>query len=181
MPDNSYPATAQECLHPNAKFRPAVLRAVRTFRRAKPWRGTQQERIIKFAHLHQQLCQIYRLPVELRFSIGAAESDSGHSHYSPAARQIVLSGRLSVITYLHEFAHARFGRSERKAVTWSLNLFRRTFPRSFARLQFEGHVARRAGERLPGLQLVTEPATPQPAIAAQRARSRRSRRRRRAE
>ena len=142
MPDNSYPATAQECLDPNAKFRPEVLRAVRAFRRAKPWRGTQQERIIKFARLHQQLCQIYRLPVELRFAIGDVESDSGHSHFNRAARKIVLSGRLSVITYLHEFAHARFGPSERKAVTWSLNLFRRTFPRSFARLQFEGHMAR---------------------------------------
>ena len=43
-----------------------------------------------------------------------------------------------MLTYLHEFAHAR-GYDERGACRWSLNLFRRCFPRSFARCRPVGH------------------------------------------
>ena len=49
--------------------------------------------------------------------------------------------RLSVVTYLHEFAHA-MGRDERGACRWSLNLFRRVFPEQFARLRTDGHTVR---------------------------------------
>ena len=45
---------------------------------------------------------------------------------------------LSVLAYLHEFAHAR-GADERQACHWSINLFRRCFPRSFARCRAVGH------------------------------------------
>jgi hypothetical protein len=51
-------------------------------------------------------------------------------------------GRLSVVTYLHEFAHA-LGRDERGACRWSINLFRRVFPEQFARLAASGHTLRR--------------------------------------
>lgn len=59
----------------------------------------------------------------------------------PAAHVIVLRGRLSVITLLHEVAHLLHGPSERVAVAWSLAAFRATFPRSFSRLTFSGHMA----------------------------------------
>ena len=72
--------------------------------------------------------------------------------YTPATHEIRLIGKLSVVTYLHEFAHAR-GADERQAVAWSVNLFARLFPRSFARLDQHGHTLviqrgrRRAGQR----------------------------------
>ena len=47
-------------------------------------------------------------------------------------------GRLSVVTFLHEFGHA-LGYGERGACRWSINLFRRCFPRSFARCRQAGH------------------------------------------
>jgi hypothetical protein len=50
---------------------------------------------------------------------------------------LVLTGH-SVVTYLHEFAHA-LGRNERGACRWSLNLFCRVFPREFARCAQRGH------------------------------------------
>jgi hypothetical protein len=64
---------------------------------------------------------------------------SGDSGYSPALHRIALRGKLSVVTFLHEFGHAR-GFGERQACRWSLNLFRRCFPRSFARCTACGHV-----------------------------------------
>jgi hypothetical protein len=42
------------------------------------------------------------------------------------------------VTFLHEFAHAR-GFDERQACRWSINLFRRCFPRSFASCRQVGH------------------------------------------
>jgi hypothetical protein len=39
---------------------------------------------------------------------------------------------------LHEFAHAR-GADERQACRWSINLFKKCFPRSFARCRVIGH------------------------------------------
>jgi hypothetical protein len=54
---------------------------------------------------------------------------------------ITMRGRLSVVTYLHEFAHA-LGHGERGACRWSLNLFRRVFPAQFARLGTCGHTLR---------------------------------------
>jgi hypothetical protein len=59
--------------------------------------------------------------------------------HTPILDLIALVGKLSVVTYLHELAHAR-GYDERQAVKWSVNLFRKVFPRSFARCQQEGHL-----------------------------------------
>ena len=73
-------------------------------------------------------------------------ADSGSSCYSPATDTIILRGRLSVVSFLHEWGHHLFGRSEYKASGWSLNLFRRIFPRSWARLRFDGHMVRRSEE-----------------------------------
>jgi hypothetical protein len=54
-----------------------------------------------------------------------------------------LRGKLSVVSYLHEAAHAFFGRSERRACKWSVNLFKRTFPVLFSRCAQDGHTLRR--------------------------------------
>jgi hypothetical protein len=133
----NYPATVREVLDPDRKYRPAALRAVRALRCAGAWRGTLAERQRNVARLHRRLCRAYRLRVGLVFVNGAGSS--GGSSYSPKDRTIRLRGRLSVVTYLHEFAHAR-GYDERRACAWSINLFARCFPRSFARCRQVGHM-----------------------------------------
>lgn len=81
--------------------------------------------------------------------------------YMPGSGMINLTPRLSVVSFLHEFAHhldrCRRGRTgggggERFACRWSINMFRRCFPRSFARCIPDGHTLRR-------------PATPSPKAA----------------
>lgn len=132
MPRANYPRTVAEVLDVNRKYKPDVLRAVRTFRRSRPWRGTVAERREKLAALHRTLCAAYGLTVALRFC-------HGPDCFIPATSEIRLS-KPSVVTYLHEFAHAAFGSCERTACGWSINLFRRVFPRSFARCRQAGHM-----------------------------------------
>ena len=141
----TYPQTVAEVLDPPVRFRDATVMAVRQFAMSRPWRGTVEERKAKFLRLHRRLCAIYGKTTRLRFGPLDGEC-SGGSCYSPHDDLIELSGKLSVTTYLHEFAHA-LGRGERGACRWSINLFRRCFPRSFGRCRSDGHMLRRAGDR----------------------------------
>lgn len=137
----NYPRTVAELLDDTMTFRPAALRALRAFRRQKPWQGTLAQRRAKFRRLNRALAAAYGLPVP-RLILPSSETDRvANGCYSPSAGggTIQLVGKLSVVTYLHEFGHAR-GYDERQAVRWSANLFRRVFPRSFARLRHDGHM-----------------------------------------
>jgi hypothetical protein len=136
-----YPATVTEVLDPPVRFRAAVVTVVKRFAQSKPYVGTPEERRGKFRSLHRDLCLVYRKRTRLVFGV-LDGSDSGSSFYRPATDEITLNGRLSVVTMLHEFAHA-LGRDERGAVRWSASLFRASFPRSFARCVQDGHVLRR--------------------------------------
>lgn len=147
----NYPASIDEILRPNKKYRREVVRAVLDFKRTRPWRGTLEERKVKFVRLHQTLCQIYAKSTALVFGPLDAES-SGNSHYFPPEDKITLVGKLSFITYLHEFAHA-LDKGERGACIWSVNLFVKCFPRQFARCRAEGHML---------ISLGTLPGTSQP-------------------
>lgn len=141
MPD--YPQSVSEVIDLTAKYRPAVLAAVRRFAASKPYRGTLEERRAKFATLNRELAAAYDVEPPILVFEGDGTGDSGASCYSPATRTITMRGRLSMISLTHEWSHFRHGRSERKACHWSLNLFRRCFPTSWQRLRFEGHMVRR--------------------------------------
>ena len=133
-----YPATVVEILDDSMTFLPATLRAVRAFKKSRPWTGTIDERKEKFRQLNRDLAVAYGV-AEPELIFGDLDgSTSGASHYIPSAHRIVLVGRLSVVTCLHEIAHAR-GMGEHDACRWSVNLFRQVFPRQFARLIQRGH------------------------------------------
>ena len=139
---SDYPATVAEILDDSLTFNPDALRAVKAFARSKPWRGTVEERQLKFRELNTALSLAYQIPEPTLVFAGFGAGDSCDSSYRPATNTITLTG-LSVVTLLHEHAHAR-GMGERGATRWSVNIFRRCFPRSFARCRQEGHMLRRA-------------------------------------
>lgn len=143
MTFRNYPQTVAEVLDDQMTFRPAVLRAVRAFAKSKPWRGTLEEQRQKIRGLYAALAAAYGLPMPKLVFGGNDEGDSGRSCCIPSMGTVILRGRTSAITALHEFGHI-LGKDERGACKWSLNLFRRCFPRSWRRLIFVGHVARRA-------------------------------------
>lgn len=138
--ESSYPASVVEVLDDNMKFRPGVLAAVYCFKRSKPYRGTLDERKLKFEAFHRELCGIFGRQTLLTFGV-IDGSFSGDSSYCRGTDTIALRGKLSVVTYLHEFAHA-LGRDERGACRWSINLFWRVFPRLFNRCFQQGHTLR---------------------------------------
>lgn len=92
--------------------------------------------------LVEKLADAYGLPRPiLKMRNITTDGDSGSSSYQPATNTITMRGKLSIITLLHEFAHAR-GYDERKAVAWSVSLFARVYPKQYARLIHEGHTLR---------------------------------------
>lgn len=126
-----YPATVAEVLDDRITYRPQALAAVRRLARAKPWRGTPTERFAKLQACLRELAAAYGIDCP-RLMIGSVDC------YVPAANLIQLTPGLSVVTLLHEFGHAR-GFDERQTCRWSINLFRRCFPRSFAACRQDGH------------------------------------------
>ena len=136
---NDYPETVIEVMDEAMRFKPATLRAVRAFASSKPWSGSIEKRKEKFAKVNFDLAAAYGAPKpELRFEQMDGTCSSS-SYYLSMAHRIVLSGKLSVVTYLHEFAHA-LGKDEADACRWSINLFRQCFPRQFSRLIHRGHM-----------------------------------------
>jgi hypothetical protein len=106
------------------KFCKDTLNAINEFKTMKPWRGTIRERRSKLVYLHRHLCEIYGIDIGITFDIAVKKNV-----YLPDENLIVLKS-CSVLAFLHEFAHAR-GRDEKGANRWSLNLFKRCFPKSF--------------------------------------------------
>jgi len=142
MSESDYPRSVVEVLDQSMTFNPLALRAVQSFAQSHAWRGTIDERHQKFRRLHDDLCRIYGLDPQPRLIIGNETlSCSGNSCFIPAMNTIILRGRLSVVTYLHEVGHAR-GMNERRAARSSINLFRRCFPKSWSRVTFDGHMIR---------------------------------------
>ncbi|GMT43050.1 MAG: hypothetical protein IEMM0002_1461 [bacterium] len=139
----NYPDSVLEILDDEMKFKKGTVRALKNFRRfirKNRLRGYNDPRIIlqRFyasKRLIEILSIIYRIPVpDVRLGkVSGEPASSGSSCYIPANHTIVLSGKLSVITLLHEFAHAR-GRNEREAVRFSVNLFKKVYPKQFNKL-----------------------------------------------
>jgi hypothetical protein len=75
--------------------------------------------------------------------------DSGTSYYDHDAHEIVMQGKLSIITFLHEIGHAVYGYDEHMARVWSINLFKKVYPKAFARLEVhDGFVLRMRDDRV---------------------------------
>ena len=121
------------------KYKRETIKAMKKFKAANPWKGTVDERFEKFTALCDELKVIYTLPgLELDAHIQRPYSTSVSSCYCPSEKLILLSGRFSVITFLHEFAHA-MDKNEFGATRWSVNLFRKIFHEKMDALKSNGH------------------------------------------
>lgn len=130
-----YPASLDEVIR-DVTYRNETLVALRRFKRAAPWQGDLVARMIKFRKLHDELCFIYGIDYELCFDPSVVNNESSsQSNCNFVTRTITLHGKLSVLTFLHEWGHVLKGRSERLACIWSVNLFRKIFPDNFDRLR----------------------------------------------
>jgi len=128
------------------RFSAGCMAAIRAFRSQKPWRGTLEERQAKVITLHAALCDAYGIePVPpLRFiAMGEIGPDqqgtAGLINQPDGTRTLGVAGRLSVTSYLWGFARLR-GLDAEESFRWSLSLFARVFPRSFAACHFVGPI-----------------------------------------
>jgi hypothetical protein len=141
MNDNDYPKTVAEVIDDSMRFKPAVLAAARAFKASHPWQGSLDELHQKFRTLYADLSSAYGIdPPRLVFGNDHV-SDSGRSAYLPKLRTVILRGRPSVVTALHEYRHF-LGGNERQACKWSVNLFKRVWPHQFRRCMPDGHMLR---------------------------------------
>lgn len=145
MANSAYPESVIEVLDDRMIFRPGTLQAMHRLAQSGPWRGSLRQRRSKCERLLRDLSEVYRIvPPSLVFG-HLDGSHSGSSYYDRSAHRIVIRGRLSVVTLLHEFAHAR-KMDEQSACKWSINLFRQSFPDRYARLLHCGHMLLRPGD-----------------------------------
>jgi len=151
MPHSNYPQCVLEVVDDQMTYRPEVIHVVRRFAQRQPWRGTVEDREAKFEQLNRDLAVAYGIAMPALNFKCIDGSSSGSSHYIPTQHRIVLVGKLSVVTYLHEFAHA-LGMDERGACQWSINLFKRCFPQQYGRLVHVGHMLIRPADVASGLR-----------------------------
>lgn len=140
---DSRDTTLADVLSPAIRYRRSTIAVVTRLAASRPWRGSVSERCQKFRLAHAELCVIYRRHTALRFAT-IDDTCSGLSYFSPARDEIVMRGRLSVVTFLHEWGHRLNGRSERRARRWSIQLFKRCFPAAFAVAKWDGRMLRAA-------------------------------------
>lgn len=117
-------------------FPEGVDAAMVELRDSHAWTGTVAEKTAKYDRLLTKLSQAYQI-TKPRLVIGFTEENntprsSGASNYNPMTHTLTLLGKFSVVTFLHEFAHA-MGYDEYYACVFSDNLFKKYFPQSYAR------------------------------------------------
>jgi len=127
----NYP-TKEEILEKEQKFKPETIEIIKTWKKIE-WNAEKSFESLKA--LAKVLASIYEKPVRVEFV-----SNYPTCCYQPATQTIIINNSTSIISLLHEFAHHLYGPSELKACRWSVWLFKKTFPKSYAKLKWQGHM-----------------------------------------
>lgn len=131
-----YP-TKEEIMAEEQKFKPEVLTLIKGWKKDL-WHDYKVSRDMKREALKvlvDKLADIYGKPVAIEFI-----DEAPTSWYSKKYQRIYIAGEPSIVSTLHEFAHHLFGPNELKACRWSIWLFKKSFPRAFAKLKWKGHM-----------------------------------------
>jgi hypothetical protein len=147
-PKREYPKTVAECIDENMKYRPGVLTAVKKFRKSGPWEGTEKEMQDKILVLNEELAKLYEIATpKVVFVDEFPAGPCCIPGAKPAViflQQIKSTGKYSIVAFLHEFGHT-LGKGEKETCRWSLNLFKRVFPKQYEKLkpgegEHDGHI-----------------------------------------
>lgn len=137
MLNPTYP-TPEKIMEKEIKFKKETVKIVKDWKKAnfKGWKTkSNEEKISKIIELLESLKSFYQIN-PLTF-----DGSAGIYSFMPTEKIINLDhNNPSIISSLHEFAHALLGASETKACRWSVWLFKKLFHKSFQKLTFQGHV-----------------------------------------
>lgn len=142
--------------------------ALQQFCDALPWQGTRLARIKKYVRLHNKINAALNLNVGLAINVvisqkGRTRASSSRSSYNASNNRITLNGKLSAITFFHEWMHA-IGYGQSDAVLHSNELFAQFFPEQASRLitigdmrVTPGDAARNEARRISAIPLIDLP------------------------
>jgi hypothetical protein len=119
------------------KIKPETIALVKDFIEVqRPWRGTDDEKKVKFNTLLNKLCAIYQLSVP-RLVVDPTNQTliEAHGMYNLVNDTISLP-KYSVVTFLHEFKHMMQHKKNKQnteniARGWSVSLFYRASPKHY--------------------------------------------------
>ena len=127
-----------DVLDENKTYKPETVSALYAFKKEKTFKLNEHERYAKMQEFVIKLSEIYEIePVVRIIRRNSDHVDSAGSCANPDTKTICMSGPLSIITLLHEFAHIKGIEEELAAQKWAVNLFRKVYPKQFARLVFK--------------------------------------------
>lgn len=132
----------REYVDNTATYKPEAIKALREFKALKTWKpeAIADERFAGLQALVDKLTEVYRMPPLKIFTdlLEAVAYDTAGGY------PIMVTENLSTITILHNFAGVRhrvhqipLGKSFNSRQRWAVNLFRKVYPRQFARLTLD--------------------------------------------
>ncbi|RLC88876.1 MAG: hypothetical protein DRJ03_01155 [Chloroflexi bacterium] len=135
-------------VRPEMLFKKKAIKALWAFRKKRTYKPhvTQEQRLEAMQELVVGLAEAYELEPAPEVVAGPLDGgNSGASHIlRPHSRfnetdrhKIVMLGKLSIITLLHEFAHC-IGKDQMGAQVFAINLFRKVYPTQFEKLCLDG-------------------------------------------
>ena len=131
-----YPTKEEILAEPLPLHKPGLIREIIAWKK-HVWKDCKHDNSTKgiaLAALVNILNTTYAKNVRLEFMEGTASP-----RYNPMTKTITMNETMSIISTMHEFAHALYGADEKKACRWSVHLFRKTFPRAYGQLVWQGH------------------------------------------
>lgn len=121
----------------------AIIKEVEILRDANVYKGSFGSRIDKLYVLHRAMNRFYGKKIHLFVNMYVSKKlwiDSGGSFYNPSRQTILLNGRISVLTFLHEWGHVLYGSSEEKANEFARTIFKQVFPKQYEKLKTQGRM-----------------------------------------
>lgn len=143
----SYPKSVSDILDNDMKFKSETIKALKKFKRLNPWKGNLGEIEQKFRTLNSDLSNIYK--IKEPYLTFVKKCKYGSCYYSVGHLIILekqVGNRYGVVTYLHEFCHSLGSEKtgnpygEKYVCKWSINLFRKVFPKQYEELVPVGHL-----------------------------------------
>lgn len=131
-----YPTKEEIMAEPWPTHKTGLVRNIITWKR-EVWKNSKYDSSLKAIALHQ-LVQIMARAYENPCNFTIQENIPSPC-YNPATKTIHMNESMSIISTMHEFAHHQFGPDEKKACRWSVHLFRKTFPKAYGQLVWQGH------------------------------------------
>jgi len=127
-----------------------VIKALRNFKEKKTFNLDTDGRFEAMQEMLEELCDVCNIPVPSFEMENINGSFSGFSNFDFVNNKIIMRGKLSIITFLHEFAHAYFFHAvnflyqesnalnyykiESLAKMWSHHYFSVVYPRQYAKI-----------------------------------------------